>query len=441
MNSTTRHDLLWVSPSNDGLEDGSHESPFSSLTEAIDKASPGQSVVLKAGNYSGDLTVQNSGTMEKPLRIMAEPGKTVQCIGACWYFYDVTDIICSGITFKGSPGMAIAVMGKCERNRFEHLTFADCSFAKGNACTMFFGGSGQACNIVESCDFLRFPGAPQTTQREENVSIGIMVAEGDSQDGEPNRDCIVSKNRFTGYGYGILLGSQDSSEGQYGHQLRNNTVENCRVAGIMTKCGDTLIKGNLVKNCARHSISLAAGNGSVVEENRILDCGYGIRVCGPGHTISHNCIVRTRHDAITILSGAETRGLCASNAIVEHNTLVDWGHGSASPRAGIAVEPETTCIVRKNLLHGKGKLYEKTNETGPSGAKRSFLIQENAVSGGCEELDGGIKLPVTFLSLPFDNYTNDSGYGARGWMVSPEVFNETSEMDSDCAASAPKGNL
>ncbi|HEX7511381.1 MAG TPA: hypothetical protein VF335_08780, partial [Chitinivibrionales bacterium] len=200
MKIPTSQDRIWVSSAPNGSEEGSYEQPYSSIANAVEKALPGQTVVLKAGNYSGDVTIEHGGTMEKPLRIMAEKGAVVQCVGACWYFYDVTDIICSGILFKESPGMAIAVMGKCERNRFELLQFMDCSLTKENACTFFFGGSGQFCNIVESCDFFQSGAKRQSSKIQPSLSIGIMIAEGDFQQGEPNRDCIVSKNRFSGYG-------------------------------------------------------------------------------------------------------------------------------------------------------------------------------------------------------------------------------------------------
>ena len=145
---------IWVSAHKTAYEDGSYSNPFGSISKAIEFAQPGQIVVLKAGKYFGDVTIQKSGSIDKPVRIVAEEKDTVECIASCWFFYDVSDIICSGIVFKESPGMALSVIGKCMRNRFEFLRFINCSIEKENTCTVYFGGSGQACNTVESCYFI-----------------------------------------------------------------------------------------------------------------------------------------------------------------------------------------------------------------------------------------------------------------------------------------------
>ena len=422
--------FIWVAPQECSGGDGSYGNPYDSITMAMELAHPGQIVVLKAGRYIGDVTIQKGGTIDKPVRIVAEEGADVQCIASCWFFYDVSDVICSGIVFKDSPGMALSIVGKCMRNRFEFLRFINCSLEKESACTFFFGGSGQACNTVESCFFERTPEAMSGARPHKGASVGLMIAEGDLLEGDANRDLIISKNVFSRYDYGLIVGSSDSTDGEYGHHVVYNTFDNCASEGIMVKCGDTLVKGNVVRNCGHHSISIPAGTGSIVEDNRIVDCGWGIRVAGKGHSISNNCIVRCSEASLGVLSSNSPEMACAINILIEGNTFVG-GNPVRAKNCGIRIEPMTTCIVRKNLFHDTVAPYEITgskvahgHKAGhlPSPDKKNFLISDNIVSGACAPLGGCVPAKVVFLSAALDNYVNDSGYGAFGWMLSPEAY-------------------
>ncbi len=419
---------IWVSARESAVEEGSYENPYGSISKAVESAQPGQIVVLKAGTYTGDVTIQKSGSIDKPIRIIAEDGADVQCVGSCWFLYDVSDVICSGIVFKDSPGLALSVIGRCMRNRFEFLRFIDCSIGRENACTFYFGGSGQACNTVESC---AFEGSAPPDGSQPSASIGLLIAEGDFQEGSPNRNYIISKNVFSRYGYGVIIGSRDSIEGEYGHRIENNSIDNCAFEGIMVKCGDTLVKGNVIRNCSRHSISIAAGTGSILEDNRILDCAWGIRVAGKGHSIANNCIIRCGEDAVDVMSAPSPEIAGATNIIIEQNTFVGWGEFRKKNGCCIRINPDATCVVRKNLFYGKGTPFclddsgkaspGQPGAPSPSGGK-NFLITDNKSSGDCERADGCTPAEVAFKSIAFDNYTNDSGYGAHGWMLSPEAY-------------------
>jgi hypothetical protein len=432
MNKSEKNDprFVWVTARENGGGDGSRENPFDSVSKAAEFVHPGQTIVLQGGSYRGDATIQKGGTIDKPVRIVAEEGARVEFVASCWFFYDVSDVIFSGIEFRDSPGMALSVVGKCVRNRFELLRFINCSTEKDGACTFFFGGSGQACNTVASCRFERTPDA-----RGRHASVGLMITEGDFQEGDRNSNHIISKNVFSRYDYGVIVGSQDSNAGEYGHQVVYNTFEGCTAEGIMVKCGDTLVKGNIVRGCGRHSISIAAGMGSIVEDNRVVDCGYGIRVAGKGHSVSNNCIVRCREASLCVLSAPSPDTAAASNILIERNTFV--GNGDPENSRGIRIEPLTTCIVRGNLFHDTARPYEaggfaavnrKDAGAAPFVDEKRCLISDNLVSGACAVLGGCASGEVAFRSAPFDNYMNESGYGASGWMLSPEAYDPGPEV-------------
>jgi hypothetical protein len=433
-------DIVWVSPDYMEEEYGTWDQPYSSVDSALEHLEPGKTLVLKQGIYDGDVTIQVSGTARKPIRIVADDNADVQITGGCWFLYDTSDLIISNLTFKGSPHGALSVIGKCNRNRFEQLRFIGCGTAGKASCTMYFGGSGGSNNIVEHCTF---ESDDSLLQKSASESIALMISEGDLDGGEPVRNHIVRKNSFSKYGYGVLVGSSNTSDNQYGHVIEYNRIDGCTRDGIYVKCGDTQVRGNCVENCPGNSISLLAGCSSVVESNRIVDCKNGIRVNGAGHTLSNNCIVRTDAAAVTVCS-ANGELEAASNLFIESNTFVDCGtarEAASSGCSGIRVEPGSSCIIRNNLVYGTGtplqmvKPADSSSETDGSVDKAQLaqvIVNENAVSTENRCQNGFEVISVAFPDGS-GSYENTTGFGAQGWVLTPQTFDpKVDETDEDC---------
>ena len=66
--------IIWVSSLFEGTGSGTYDEPYTSISRAIGKAQPGNTVVLKPGNYTENVSVQISGTIDQPIRIVAENG-------------------------------------------------------------------------------------------------------------------------------------------------------------------------------------------------------------------------------------------------------------------------------------------------------------------------------------------------------------------------------
>jgi hypothetical protein len=413
--------ILWVSsPGKDG-GDGTHENPFRGIDEAIAIVKPGNTIVLMSGVFDGDRTFDISGTIHAPIRIAAEPGAHVEIRSGSWFFYDVNDLIVSGLVFRDTPGGAISVIGRCSRNRFEGIGFVNCGTRNGASCALFFGGSGGNCNVVENCRFERVrPAGPAGT-------VGIMVSEGDADGEAPIIDHVFRKNYFVNYDYGILVGASDAPAGLYGHIVEYNTVEGCRTEGILVKCGDTIVRGNFIKRCAKRSITIVAGRDSTVDSNRIDDCGSGIQVYGSGHTVANNCIVRCGGEGIGINGEAKAPELReASNIIVENNTCVDCGtaseDGAEARVAGVRIDADATAIVRRNLFSGQGRPYAGAGAIAADKKKCGSLIIENIAADHCETMAGADAAEIAYKNAPGDDFTNDSGFGARGPVLTPAGF-------------------
>lgn len=423
-------DIIWVSPDFAEDEYGTWEQPYSSIDAALEHLEPGKTLVLKEGIYNGDLTIQVSGTIRKPIRITADDDAQVQIVGGCWFLYDTSDLIISRLTFKSAPYGALSVIGKCNRNRFEYLSFVECGSAGKASCTMFFGGSGGSDNIVEYCTFVT---SDAILEKSDGESVAMMISEGDLDDGDPVKNHILRKNTIKKYGYGILVGSSNSTVNQYGHIIEYNDFDECLKDGLLVKCGDTLVRGNLLRNCHNHSIRVMAGCSSVVDSNRIDRCGNGIRINGLGHTVINNCIIGTGSEAVTVCGSGKEQLAPASNLFIESNTFVNCGSSGGETRTimcGISVEPGTSCIIRKNLVYGSGTPLVITEsqmsaqfdeDAAVVTAPPQIVSDKNAVSEKEFTERGFSYIPITFAGdcVSFENTT---GFGAQGWVLTPQVF-------------------
>lgn len=430
--------LIWVSPDAEN-GDGTFDQPYSTVENALKEVEPGNTIVLKNGIYEEDVTVQISGTLESPIRIVADENANVEISASCWFFYDTSDLIVSGLTFKGAPHGAVSVIGACQRNRFEKLLFENCGTTDSPSCTMYFGGSSAECNIVENCTFI----SNKDSYKANSTSVALMVSEGDNESGNTAiKNHIFRRNCFENYTHAILVGSNDVNANFYGHIVEYNTVSNCASDGIIIKCGDTQVRGNLIKNCKMNAIKVAAGSSSIIENNRIENCLNGIAVNGSGHTVSNNCISRCNNQAISVCGNSNSQQ-AAVNLFIENNTCVDCGDipvQSSTKISGILIEPGTTCVVSNNLISGDGipcYVVESTQITtgNAPGQSAQIVITSNAASGSRGLLTGFDQISVDFADYTEGNYENNSGYGAQGWMLRPEGFNPSlddlnSESDS-----------
>jgi len=415
--------FFWVSPEvADG--DGTFEQPFCSIESAMEKVEAGQTIVLMNGLYDGDVTIQISGTIDKPIKIISDDNADVEIIKGCWFLYDTSDLIISGITFKDSPHGAISVIGACQRNRFENIRFIDCGTSQKETCTLYFGGSGAECNIVENCQFTR----SESVRAQSGTSVALMVSDGDKGVSSPIKHHLLRKNSFSGYSHAIIAGSENAGSTLYGHIVEYNTVIDCSSDGILVKCSDTQVHCNLIRNCRGSGIRIASGVSSCIEENRIEKCICGISVNGTGHAVVNNCIVNPDKSGIIACSThdtvSESESEAATNLFIENNTFVNTSPEKTGLTC-IELENDTTTFISKNLLYGFDIPCHSVRQI-PKSANLSHehhAISENATSGLTSSLSGFIFKNTVFMNSDNGDFENTSGFGAQGWVLKPEGFN------------------
>jgi hypothetical protein len=391
---------VWVKPSDGGSGSGKKNDPFSSLEAAFDAAQPGTTIVLCNGDYHHSISIHAGGTIEQPLHITAEHPGQARILGACWFLYDVTDIILSGLVFSDAPAGAIAVIGACQRNRIEDVRFVNCGTEAKTPCTLFFGGAGLRCNIVENCTFI----APPKSDVE---SIGIMVTEGDDSTLEStNRDVIIRSNTFEKYSNAIILGTRGLAHSQFGHVVEGNIIRHCRDNGVLIKCGDVTVRQNVFSLCNTSAITIESGSGSTIESNRIDSCATGIVTTDDGHTIVNNCIIASTISSMHIMRTPEAE----SALIIEQNTCFNGSKESSD----IHADKDVVCVARRNLFSGKGPAITIGPNKTASAKNPLFFVDDNIVAEKTVKIKGLLARPFLFTDEQNGNVENDSGYGSSG---------------------------
>lgn len=385
---------LFASPGEFGTGDGTRENPYGTLAEALGAAGPGNSIVLLDGVWKGDQTVEVSGAREQALWIRAEnDGRVV--IEGCWFLYDASDVIISGLVFRNTPRGAISVVGASCRTCFDNLSFLDCGRPGESTCTLFLGGSGSKNMLVRNCRFVR--SQPDT----EGVHSAVMITEGDCDEGaEANSAHLIRGNEIANYGYGVLVGAAEHSPVAYGHTIKYNRVTGATVCGIMSKCNDTRIVRNLVTGSVT-GISLC-GAESMVTDNRLDSCGEGIAVRGLSHTLTDNCIVGAASCAIHVGGGGEDAPPTAA-VLISHNSFCDAGRDGP---AGISVESGVQCMVDGNLWAGTGPAMV----FGEGGHAHAV----NNICTAAESVAPGFKYQKVVLDRREGAFRTASQWGARG---------------------------
>jgi len=436
---SVEQEAIWVAPETNAEELGTFDQPVSDVGRAASMARPGQHIVLKAGVYRGDVTVQQSGLRDLPIHIHPEmPGAAV-IAGACWYFYDTSDLIVHGLRFRDSPAGALSVVGACCRNAFTGLAFDGCSRVRRPSCTMFFGGSGARDILVEDCVFRLSEPDDAKAVADGRGTVALMIAQGDSEGGRANMSFAIRANTFVNYGFGVLVGSRDESPGLYGHTVERNVFQGCGGDGVVVKCGDTTVRANLFTSVRRCAVTVAAGRGSLIQTNRMADCGSGCLIAGAGHTVSGNCIIRSRAAALRVQPSGGEPDRRAAPLLAERNCFIDCG---AESSYAVESEPGSSCVLDHNLFSGAATPYRAELVTGDTPV---LFAADNASDGSATDLPGCARRDFVFARRAEDDYTNDSGYGASGWPLTPDAprleaseYVAPGDIGSDHLAAAPE---
>ncbi|MFT2015334.1 polysaccharide lyase 6 family protein [Streptomyces sp. 796.1] len=340
------------------------------LQKAIDRAVPGDRIVVADGTYtiSGKSAIKvtgKNGTTSAPITIVAASRGGVVLRGErSFVFSKSTNIVISGFAFRQSTTLEIPA--DCSRIR---LTRNDFQFADITKLSWVLV-RGDDVKI----DRNRF---------HHKTTAGLfIVVDGPGADAMAQRLQVV-KNHFSDHSFTGDNGGEPIRIGFSGRALsaahatvEHNLFERCNgdPETISVKSSNNIIRYNTIRD-SRGGIVLRHGNGSTVEGNYLLGGREGLRVYGNDHVLVNNYVSGLSGHGLVIGSGStrdhhagetekQRRGNDACDrAVIAHNTLVDNKKGALAGESR-TYEPRNV-VVADNLLVGKaGQLVAMDKTTG-----------------------------------------------------------------------------
>ncbi|MFB7864236.1 chondroitinase-B domain-containing protein [Streptomyces sp. NPDC056069] len=352
------------------------------LQKAIDRAVPGDRIVLADGTYTvpsaGIAVSGRNGTTSAPITIVAESRGGVVLQGArSFVFADSSNIVISGFALRQSTTLEIPA--SCPRIR---LTRNDLRFAD-----------------VTGLDWVLVRGDDAKIDRNhfhDKTTQGIfLVVDGPGATAMAQR-LTVLRNHFSDHGYGgenggepIRLGVSARALSSANAVVEYNLFERCDgdPETISVKSSDNTVRYNTVRD-SRGGIVLRHGNRTTVAGNHLLGGGEGVRLYGNDHLVVNNYFGALTGRALVVGSGTtrdhhtgettdERRGNDACDrAVIAHNTFV----GNARTLSGESrtYAPSDVVVADNILVAASGTLVDLPQGTG-------FLWQGNILWGAAAD--------------------------------------------------------
>ncbi|SEF35742.1 Chondroitinase B [Amycolatopsis pretoriensis] len=341
---------------------------LSALQSAMDKANPGDTIVLADGSYSAGstLSIKRSGTSTAPVTVAAEHTGQATITGSKTFAFasGVSNVVLRGFKFRGSAKLSVpagAPDNRLTRNDFQLTT-------DGNWVTVSGDDTVVDRNVFQN----------RTT---EGVFLQIL-----GPSGAMAKHVHVHHNYFYNHQFGgtnggesIRLGLSDRQSYTANALIENNLFEKADgdSEAISVKSSDNVVRYNTIRD-SKGYIVLRHGNRSTVEGNVLF--GSGIRFHGNDHKIVNNYVANSGDRAIVFGSGDEAdsgptsklhdrpdRVTVAYNTVLGSKSVIDGDGGDFKPK---------DCVVADNIVKGTSG----TLVTLPSGSTVKY--EGNITFGG-----------------------------------------------------------
>ncbi|MGM0443972.1 MAG: hypothetical protein ACQEQV_07285 [Fibrobacterota bacterium] len=274
---------IWVSPRAEEGGDGSEDSPFASVNEAVKAASPGETVVLRGGPYSQTVTLQDvRGELRSPIRIIADPDDEPAVFTASWYCYSIQNIVLSGIRFENTSAAALSIVGDSKFNIFKNIVLNNCGHEA--ECSLFTGGSGGVDNFFENIRIAR--------REKDDTQIGILLSQSRDEEDDSirvSRKGVVRYCDFENLGTAVVVGSGDEIDEFSYFKVEESRFTGC-AEGVRIKANGTRVTDSLFRDCT-HAVLHSSGFGIVVSGNRFDRCSSGVGAHFGDLAAHENCFV------------------------------------------------------------------------------------------------------------------------------------------------------
>lgn len=351
------------------------------LRDALTKAQPGDTILLDKGNWIDvALTIETSGTKEKPVVIAAATPGTVQFTGNSFVRFSSNYVVVSGIHFVDgfAEKGAVVEFRKNNDKLANHCRLTSCVIDSYNKPGRFDNENWIILwgkhNRIDHC----------TIGNKLTGGTTIIVELNDERSQQNHHE--IDSNYFNGR---LPLGSNGGETIRVGvsryaltssqTNIHHNYFERCsgEVEIISIKSGDNQISCNTFYEC-EGGLVLRHGERNAVTENVFIGNNKpytgGVRIINPGHFVTKNLFIQLAgerfHSAFSVLNGVPNslpnRYVQVKDVQINRNTFIDC----KSIVFGAGKDPERTAAPRNvtftsNLIVAqKAPLYEDVNKDG-----------------------------------------------------------------------------
>lgn len=285
---------------------GTLESPFRTITTALLRVNPGDTVLVREGTYHEFVTPLRSGEKDRVITLMSYPGETARIDG-------------TGLSIKGWYSPLIMIKG-VDYMTFENLHVCNATNAAPNSDPKGFLIMGSPRGItLRGCKIYGIKSlATENSSADWRSAHAIQVT---GTEDRPIRDLLIENceifENHTGTSESLTIaGNVD------GFIVRNCYVHDVENIGIIVAGGDTLnpggdisvnyarngtVEGNLVERCTHTKspeywgptaygaigIYICGGANTIVERNIVRECDRGIGLVSESDLLAtRDCIVR-----------------------------------------------------------------------------------------------------------------------------------------------------
>lgn len=346
----------WVATNGDDHGPGSKERPFATITKALSKADPGDTVSVRKGRYASEKEKLNFSKSGKPdawivLRSADGPGEAeidgqgnafeVMLIGERSY------VVLDGLHIHGSQDNALHVGVTCSYVIVRNCRVHD---ANGGGDAIKVNGSDHV--YVEGCDcsdaadeLIDFMGCHHCVSRG-NFMHGLRPGETATFAKGGSHEILFEKNVVVGvrHAHALMLGG-DSGKGLFAPELPD------------LECQNMIVRNNVCVDCDDSSIEVRGCRNGWIYHNTAVGCSttFACVAVRPGATndggVSHSKDIAI-FDNLFANDGDMDRPYCIDDACREGLTTGAnlWFNGSAGvpDRGGIDVHQEKGSIVNKD---------------------------------------------------------------------------------------------
>ena len=323
--------------------DGSLEKPFGRVQRALEGARPGDTIILRAGEYAETVTITCSGAPGALVTIRSEAPHEAVVRGHVWRLSDCCWVRLEDIHFAEPKGPAIS-LGPYVRH-CEIVGNQVVREAKGGGGGMTVRGPGASHNLFEG-----------NTIRLNHGGVGLQI---NCQ--RWNWHITIRRNDIAGCYYGIQSGGGSYPTAPPGyHLVEENELHDNWKDGYHSKTTDNIIRGNHIHHNSSSGITTRYGSRNVIVGNRVHDNGsHGMRLHSKSHFVINNLVYGNGGSGIYLGSWPGSKeGQFPYNfepyyeppheVWIAHNTL----YGNA--KAPVFADRGSQIMLLRNILVGPG---------------------------------------------------------------------------------------